>query len=89
MKCGASDRRAANTERTGGRSLQRRLQEASREIENYSQYDYILVNEKVEPAIDVLQAIVKAERLKRSPQGPRGAEDEHVLATAEMAERGT
>ena len=52
-------------------SLQRRLQEASREIENYSQYDYILVNEKVEPAIDVLQAIVKAERLKRSPQPPR------------------
>ncbi len=66
--------------------VQRRLQEASREIENYSEYDYILVNEKVEPAIDVLQAIVKSERLKRSPQLPR-AVDEHVLATAEMAER--
>jgi guanylate kinase len=66
--------------------LQRRLQEASREIENYSQYDYILVNEKVEPAIDVLQAIVKSERLKRSPQPPR-AMDEHLLATAAMAER--
>ena len=51
--------------------IQRRLQEASREIENYSQYDYILVNEKVEPAIDVLQAIVKAERLKRSPEPQR------------------
>ena len=66
--------------------LQRRLQEASREIENYSQYDYILVNEKVEPAIDVLQAIVKAERVKRSPE-PQRAGDEQVMATAEMAER--
>jgi guanylate kinase len=66
--------------------LQRRLQEASREIENYSQYDYILVNEKVEAAIDVLQAIVKAERVKRSP-GPRDAEEQRVLATAELAER--
>ncbi len=66
--------------------LQRRLQEASREIENYSEYDYILVNEKVEPAIDVLQSIVKAERVKRSPE-PARAGDEQVLAAAESAER--
>jgi len=66
--------------------LQRRLQAASREIENYSEYDYILVNEKVEPAIDVLQAIVKSERLKRSPEPPR-AIDEQVMAMAEMAAR--
>jgi guanylate kinase len=66
--------------------LLRRLQEASREIENYSQYDYILVNEKVERAIDVLQAIVKAERVKRSPE-PQRAGDEQVVAIAEMAER--
>jgi guanylate kinase len=66
--------------------VQRRLQEASREIENYSQYDYILVNEKVEPAIDILQAIVKAERLKRSLVARR-QEDEVVLATAKLAER--
>jgi guanylate kinase len=66
--------------------LQRRLQEASREIENYSQYDYILVNEKVEPAIDILQSIVKAERLKRL-SASRRPEDEVVLATARLAER--
>ena len=66
--------------------IQRRLHEASREIENYSLYDYILVNEKVEPAIDVLQSIVKAERVKRSPE-PARAGDEQVLATADMAER--
>ena len=66
--------------------LQRRLHEASREIENYSQYDYILVNERVEPAIDILQAIVKAERLKRS-SAARRPEDELALATAHLAER--
>jgi guanylate kinase len=66
--------------------LQRRLREASREIENYSQYDYILVNEKVEPAIDILQSIVKAERLKRL-SASRRPEDEVVLATARLAER--
>jgi guanylate kinase len=66
--------------------VQRRLQEASREIEKYSQYDYILVNEKVEPAIDVLQSIVKAERRKRSPEPPRPG-DEQVMASAALAER--
>ena len=66
--------------------LQRRLKGASREIENYSQYDYILVNEKVEQAIDILQAIVKAERIKRS-SGPHSAEDDGVLDFAELAER--
>ena len=66
--------------------IQRRLHEASREIENYSLYDYILVNEKVEPAIDVLQAIVNAERAKRSNQGQPG-NDKGAVATAAMAER--
>jgi guanylate kinase len=66
--------------------LQRRLQEASREIENYCEYDYILVNDKVETAIDILQAIVKAERIRRSPAPPR-ALDEQVMATAELARR--
>jgi guanylate kinase len=66
--------------------VQRRLQEASREIEKYSQYDYILVNEKVEPAIDVLQSIVKAERRKRSPEPPRPG-DEQVISSARLAER--
>jgi guanylate kinase len=66
--------------------IQRRLREASREIENYWLYDYILVNEKVEPAIDILQSIVKAERVKGSA-GPAADADTQVLATAKAAER--
>ena len=46
--------------------IQRRLQTASREIENFSQYDYILINDRLEQSIDILKSIVEAERLKRS-----------------------
>ena len=64
--------------------IQRRLQAASREIENYSQYDYILVNDGWSRRLTSCKSIVKAERLKRS--GARAdAEDERALATAERA----
>jgi len=43
--------------------IQRRLVTASREIENYDKYDYILVNDRLEDSIESLQAIVRSERL--------------------------
>ena len=46
--------------------IQRRLHTASKEIENYSHYSYILVNDKLEESIDKLRAIVESERKKRS-----------------------
>ncbi|MDP9269038.1 MAG: guanylate kinase [Acidobacteriota bacterium] len=46
--------------------IQRRLHEASKEIENYPNYDYILVNDQLERSIDQLKAIVVGERLKRA-----------------------
>jgi guanylate kinase len=48
------------------RIIQKRLQTAAKEIENYRTYDYILVNDQLEQSIDKLKAIVLAERLKRS-----------------------
>ena len=63
--------------------IQRRLQTASREIENFSQYDYILVNDRVDPAIDTLKSIVKAERLKRS--GVSSTPDDVAVLTAAAA----
>ena len=45
--------------------LQRRLSEASKEIENYSQYGYILVNDVLERAVAQLEAVVVVERLRR------------------------
>ena len=74
--------RSFNTEET----IQRRLQTASREIENFCDYDYILVNDRVDPAIDTLKSIVRAERLRRSGALPE-PEDEAALAEADAARR--
>lgn len=40
----------------------KRLKAASREIENYSNYDYILVNAELEDSIERLRAIILSER---------------------------
>jgi guanylate kinase len=62
--------------------IQRRLVTASREIENYEKYDYILVNDRLDESIEALTAILLAERLKRS--GVHGsADDAKMLAKAE------
>ncbi len=62
--------------------IRRRLLGARKEIENYSNYDYILVNDRLEQSIAQLKAIVAAERVKRSGAKP-SAEDAPVLAAAE------
>jgi guanylate kinase len=46
--------------------IQRRLQTATREIENYQRYNYILVNDQLEESIKCLRAIVRGERLART-----------------------
>jgi len=62
--------------------IQRRLVTASREIENYEKYDYILVNDRLEESVEALRAVLLAERLKRS--GVQGsADDAETLAKAE------
>lgn len=58
--------------------IQRRLANASREIENYSKYDYILVNNVLEQSADQLRDIVLAERLLRSGAKPSGEEGQRV-----------
>jgi len=65
--------------------IQRRLVTASREIENYDKYDYILVNDRLEESIDALKSILLAERLKRSgaQKGQRSADDTNLMANAE------
>ena len=46
--------------------IQRRLVTASREIENYEKYDYILVNDRLEESVDSLKSILLAERRKQA-----------------------
>jgi guanylate kinase len=64
--------------------IHRRLATATREIENYPKYDYILVNDRLDESIQALQSILLAERLKHSGvREPRSAEDDNMLARAE------
>ena len=48
--------------------LYRRLSEASKEIENYREYSYILVNDILDRAVAQLEAIVLAERYYRNSE---------------------
>jgi guanylate kinase len=45
--------------------IQRRLRDAAMEIANYKQYDYIVVNHRLEESVDNLASIIKAERVRR------------------------
>ncbi len=62
--------------------IDRRLVTASREIENYDKYDYILVNDRLDESVDALKAIVLAERSQRSGSRP-SAEDSRNMELAE------
>jgi len=58
--------------------IQRRLDAATREIENYKKYDYILVNDRLEDSVATLQAILLSEQLRRA-----GKADADLSAKAE------
>ncbi len=62
--------------------IRRRLDTARREIENYSKYDYILVNNVLEQSADQLRDIVLSERLRRRGTA-LSEEEEMVVATAQ------
>jgi guanylate kinase len=63
--------------------IQRRLKTASREIEEYDKYDYVLINDQLEKSIERLQAIVLSERLRREQR----ALSEQESAIVQRAER--
>jgi guanylate kinase len=58
--------------------IQRRLDTARKEIENYPNYDYILVNDRLEPSVDALTAIVLGERIARSGKAPSPQEKQYL-----------
>ena len=61
--------------------LYRRLSEASKEIENYRQYGYILVNDILDRAVAQLEAIVLSERYYRNGE-PIAVRSSRVLEVA-------
>ena len=48
--------------------IAQRMAEASDEISHWAEYDYVIVNNDVEESVAALQAILRAERLRRSRQ---------------------
>jgi guanylate kinase len=62
--------------------IQRRLITASREIENYDRYHYILVNDHLEDSIEILQAIVRGERLLRA-QRPLTDDEAKIVSVSD------
>jgi len=66
------------SEHVASQEIQRRMDEARREIENYPKYDYILVNERVEPSVDKLVAIVEGERARRSGKSPSPEQKQYL-----------
>ncbi len=63
--------------------IRRRLDGARKEIENYRNYDYIFVNDRLEDSIEQLKAIVSAERWRRCSR----AHDGQAADTLRQAER--
>jgi guanylate kinase len=67
--------------------IQNRLATASREIENYMKYDYILVNDRLDESVETLKAVLLGERLKSSGRQLSVA-DKDLLARAEHCRLG-
>lgn len=62
--------------------IRRRLDTARGEIENYTKYDYILVNDLLQQSTDQLKDIVLAERLQRS-RAELSEEETQLVAVAQ------
>ena len=75
--------RLRNRGENSEKDIQRRLQDAKREIEEYDKYDYVLINDHLEKSIERLQAIVLSERLRREERSLSQEES----AIVERAER--
>jgi guanylate kinase len=60
--------------------MQRRLAVARREIGEYNRYEYVVINDEVESAVDRLRAIIMAERARVTPMR---REAERIIRTFE------
>ena len=76
-------RRSTAEKMTSEEIICRRLATASREIEKYQNYDYILVNDQLERSIDALVAIVLSERVCAQGRTPTPEESKRI----ELAEQ--
>jgi guanylate kinase len=76
------ERRLRSRGQDSEEAMRRRLDRARREIENYTKYDYILVNSLLEQSAEQLKDIVLSERWRRS----RAELSEEDMRRVEVAE---
>ncbi len=76
-------RRRSATENVPEAVIEKRLRTASREIENYGKYDYILVNAALEDSIEHLRAIILSERARCSGHNAQTPEEAKIHELAE------
>lgn len=76
-------RRSSAEHMTDEAVIQRRLETATREIEKYEEYDYILVNDQLSDSIDALQAIILSERLRAAGREPVQTGEKNLAELAE------
>jgi guanylate kinase len=76
-------RHRSSVEQVPNEVIEKRLRAASREIENYGNYDYILVNAALHDSIERLRAIILSERAAVSGHNARTPEERRVLELAD------
>jgi guanylate kinase len=75
-------RNRSQTDKVDPKVIERRLENAQKEIVNYSKYGYILVNKVLDKAVHELGAIVLSERIRRSGKSLT-IEDQELIRIAE------
>jgi guanylate kinase len=61
---GVLEQRLRGRSKDSEEQIRRRLQVASAEVDEYAQYEYVVVNDDIEAAVSRLQSIVGAERAR-------------------------
>ncbi|MDO4709872.1 MAG: guanylate kinase [Pseudomonadota bacterium] len=71
--CKALEERMRKRAQDSEATIQRRLAAAREEMSHYGEYDYLIVNDDFETAVNQMCAIFTATRLRRTPQVARNA----------------
>ncbi|HEY6305971.1 MAG TPA: guanylate kinase [Candidatus Angelobacter sp.] len=71
-------KRSVNENVNSEEVIRRRLNTARKEIENYPNYDYILINDRLEQSVNELEAVVVGERIGRSGKLPNAQEKQYL-----------
>ena len=76
-------RRRSSVDQVPNEVIEKRLKAAKREIENYGNYDYILVNAALEDSIERLRAIILSERAHVSGHNAQSPGEQRVFELAD------